>query len=156
VLYARSEVQEGLAPLVVSLGYGGGFASSFEYQGTRDPSGWLAAEAAVDFVQSCGGLDAVRVHNRRLAHAMAHRVAERCGLGWGGPPHAFAAMVTLMLPELSGLDEARALVARLWSEHRVQSFAGALGTTAALRISANLYNRVDEADALAEALSACA
>jgi len=155
VLWAKPEVQPGLAPLVISLGYGQGFADAFEYQGTRDPSGWLATGAALDFVDSCGGLDAIRAHNRLLAHQGAQRVADRLGLEWGAPPQMCGALVSLPLPGVEGEGMARGLALELWQSHRVQSFVGVLGDTVSVRIGAQIYNTLDDFDRLAEGLAAC-
>lgn len=156
VLYARPELQEGLEPLVVSHGFGQGFAASFEWQGTRDPSAWLASGAALDFVATCGGFDVVRVHNRLLVEQGARILQDRLGLVRCAPPSLCGAMVSLVVPELRGWEAARGLVHRLWSKHRVQSFAGALADdTVVVRISAQIYNTPHDIVQLAEALAAC-
>lgn len=156
LLHARREVQEGLDPLVISHGYGQGFAAAFEWQGTRDPSAWLASGAALDFVATCGGFDVVRIHNRLMVEQGARILRERLGLERCAPQPLCGAMVSLVVPGRQGWDDARALASTLWSTHRVQSFAGAMADgTVVVRLSAQVYNTPHDYVLLAEALEAC-
>lgn len=63
-------VREGIAStthaLVTSHEYGRGFTAEFDWQGTRDPTAWLATPFALDFFGRLGW-DSVRRRNHELA-----------------------------------------------------------------------------------------
>src|SRR5262249_48110655 len=64
ILWASPARQADLHPTVISWGYGMGMSAEFDLTGTRDPSPWLAAPAALPFLQRLR-LDAIRPHNHR-------------------------------------------------------------------------------------------
>ena len=64
-LWARPDRRELLAPAVLSWEIEKPFPQSFEWTGTRDPSGWLSVPAAFDFMDRFGEA-AVRAHNHDL------------------------------------------------------------------------------------------
>jgi isopenicillin-N epimerase len=154
-LWARKEAQEGLHPVVISHGLGHGFAAEFDWVGTRDPSAWLAAGAALDFWRALGG-PALMARNRALADEAARMLAEAWGTEIGAPAAMRGAMATIRLP-LPGTAEREtglAINRRLWAEHRVEvpimAFAGRLWA----RISAQAYNDLDDYRRLADAVRA--
>src|ERR1700730_2016081 len=65
-LWARPERQAELHPVTISHGLGKGFLAEFDWTGTRDPSAFLAVEAAIDFHYRLGGA-ALRARNTTLA-----------------------------------------------------------------------------------------
>jgi len=68
VLWAAPERREGLHPGVISWGVtSGDWLQEFDWTGTRDPSPWLAAPAALDFMRDVLGVAAMRTHNHDLA-----------------------------------------------------------------------------------------
>lgn len=54
-LWARGDRQDGIHPAVISHGYGQGFTAEFDWTGTRDPSAWLAVQAALGVHARLGG-----------------------------------------------------------------------------------------------------
>ncbi|HYS47284.1 MAG TPA: aminotransferase class V-fold PLP-dependent enzyme, partial [Xanthobacteraceae bacterium] len=83
-LWASPARQTDLHPLVISHGFGQGFAAEFDWVGTRDPSAWLAVPAAIDFHQKLGG-PALRERNATLARTQATRLANAWKTERGAP-----------------------------------------------------------------------
>jgi isopenicillin-N epimerase len=139
-LYVRRELQDAIAPLVVSWGYkdASTFLSRHEKQGTRDPAAFLTVPAAIDW-QREHGWDDVRERCRRLAA----RTPDRLGLE---PLGVGLQMVTMGLPQ----DAPDDLQERLYDEYRIEIpvFDGLI------RASYQGYNEEADLDTLARALSA--
>jgi isopenicillin-N epimerase len=143
-------------PLVVSWELDAGFPLSVELQGTLDYTPWLAAPAGL-FVLRTLGVDAVREHNAALA-AYGQRVVG-AGLGLApsdlpDPGEPAASMRILPLP--AGLAttpaEAHALRQHIADKLAAETAVNAWGGRGWLRLSAQVYNRPDEYDRLAERL----
>src|SRR5205085_2558640 len=66
LLWTRTERQAMTRPAVLSHGTDQGYAAAFDWIGTRDPSPWLAFEAAAQAHDGFGG-EALMVRNRMLA-----------------------------------------------------------------------------------------
>jgi len=141
-LWASPARQTDLHPLVISHGFGQGFAAEFDWVGTRDPSAWLAVPAAIDFHQKLGG-PMLRERNAMLARTQATRLANAWNTERGAPDPLTGSMAAVRLPPTGPATPERAqeLRVRLFEEHRIESaitvFAGALW----VRISAQAYNQ---------------
>jgi isopenicillin-N epimerase len=142
-------------PLVVSWEQDAGFPLSVEFQGTLDYSPWLAAPAGLFLLRTLG-VDLVREHNAALA-AYGQRVVG-AALGLAEPdlpaPAGPAAMRIVPLP--SGLATTQ-IEAQALRQHIADKLATEVGVTAWggrgwLRLSAQVYNRPEEYDRLAERL----
>src|SRR6185503_6189532 len=79
-LWAAPGRQEGIPHPVISWGLGRGFTAEFDWVGTRDPSAYLAAPAAIAFLREIGP-ERMRAHNHALAWSGARLLCER----WGSP-----------------------------------------------------------------------
>ena len=67
VLWAAPERRTGLHPAVISWGLtSNDWLAEFDWTGTRDPSPWLAAPAAIAFMRNRLGIDAMRTYNHGL------------------------------------------------------------------------------------------
>lgn len=109
-LHARSAAQAGLVPAVISHGWtearggsgpfgGTAFLDAFQFQGTRDPSAWLAVPAALRF-RTEHDWPAVAARCHTLAWDIAGRVAEMTGLAPLASPEGSAPqMIALPLPD---------------------------------------------------------
>jgi len=141
-LWAASERQGDVHPLVISHGYGQGFTAEFDWVGTRDPSAWLSVPAAIDFHEWLGGAK-LRERNATLAREQATLLAHAWNTERGAPDALTGSMAAVRLPLREGAAAERALDLRrkLFHEHRIEvpvtAFAGALWA----RISAHAYNR---------------
>ena len=133
-LWVRPELQGRIDPLVVSWGWEQNeFAQRHAWQGTRDPSPWLAIPAAIEF-QREWGWDEVRAR----CHAFVERFVAESGLA--AAAGEFGQMVAVELPPCDP-DE---LQRRLFDEHRIEVPCFEHAGRPLLRISVQGYN--DEAD----------
>ena len=150
-LWARGDRQDDLHPVTISHGYDTGFLGEFDWAGTRDPSAYLAIDAAIDFHEELGG-SALRQRNAALAAEGAMILAQALGTEIGAPPELQAAMAMIRLP-LAGpatQDQAKALRRRLIAEERTDVIVNAIGGAYWLRISAAAYNEREDYVRLAE------
>lgn len=143
-------------PLVVSWEQESGFPQSVEFQGTLDYTPWLAAPAGL-FVLRTLGIDTVREHNAALAAYGQRVVGEALGLGAADLPEPGAATASMrILPLPAGLattvPEAHALRQHIADKLAVETAINAWGGRGWLRLSAQVYNRPEEYDRLAERL----
>ena len=150
-LWASRSRQVELHPLVISHGYGQGFAAEFDWIGTRDPTAWLCVPAAIDFHHHIGG-PALRERNSLLAREAARSLAECWNTECGTSELLTGSMATIRLPVTGEATQDRALALRnkLLDEHRIDvaivAFAGSLWA----RVSAQAYNEAADYQRLAE------
>ena len=154
VLYAAPRWREQLRPLIASHGMFDGFQPAFDWTGTRDPSALLAVPAALAFFAKLGWPE-VRRHNDDLAGRGAELVAARLGTEPPAIAPSLAASMRLVPLPAPLADEAAAhgLERRLFAEHGVIVPATCHGGWRWLRVSAQLYNTIDDYERLARALS---
>ena len=107
VLWVRPELQAALHPAVISWGLDQGFTTEFDLVGTRDPSAWLAAPAALELLAEFGA-EEVRRYNHELAFEAGERLAKRWGTEFRTPRSMVASMVSVPLPERFGGSPAEA------------------------------------------------
>lgn len=144
-LWAPRVAQPAVHPATISLHYGEGFTAEFDWTGTRDPSACLAVTAALDFHDRLGGPALMR-RNATLAQQAAILIASQLGTESGTVPTLAAAMTTVRLPVTGPAtpERALALAGRLLDDHRcdapITAFDGALW----LRLSAAVYNDIDD------------
>src|SRR4051794_3182359 len=141
-----------IRPLVVSWEQESGFPARLEWQGTLDYTAWLAAPAGLYTLRSLGP-DLVRGHNRALAAYGQAVVA--AGLGVEAPASpAELAMRVVPLPPGYATDAgaARMLRQRIADDVGFEVAVNAYRGRGLLRLSAQVYNRADEYDRLAERL----
>jgi isopenicillin-N epimerase len=153
VLYAAPRWRARLRPLIASHGVSDGFQPAFDWTGTRDPSALLAVPAALAFFAKLGWPE-VRRHNEDLARRGAELVAAHLGTQPPALGDGLAAAMRLV-PLRTPLDEAgaRDLERRLSAEHGVVVPATCHGGWRWLRVSAQLYNTIDDYERLATALT---
>lgn len=143
-------------PLVVSWEQDAGYPLAVEFQGTADYTPWLAAPAGL-FTLRTLGVEAVRTHNAALAAYGQRVVGAALGLApteLPGPGAPEAAMRILPLP--SGVattqPEAHAVRQQIADKLATEVAINAWGGRGWLRLSAQVYNRAEEFDLLAERL----
>ena len=137
ILHARADAQAGLHPTSISHGVGQGFLAEFDWTGTRDVSGWLAAPEAIELHRQLGGPSLmarnaalVREGGAILAASLGTELAPGCEPG--------GAMALVRLPVTGS---ALAWRARL-IEARIDAPVVALAEALWVRISAQAYNEV--------------
>jgi isopenicillin-N epimerase len=154
ILWAAPDRQRDLRPAVISWGLDKGFKVEFDMIGTKDPSAHLSAPAAIALMREWG-LEAIQGYNHRLAWAGAQRLAERWGTAFDVPESMVGTMATVPLPEPAGSTPAEALALRdaLLFEDRIEvqmhDFRGRVWA----RISAQIYNDMEDIDRLGEAVA---
>jgi isopenicillin-N epimerase len=150
-LWARPHRQSDLHPVTISHGFGQGFLEEFDWTGTRDPSAFLAVDAAIEFHQRLGGAE-LQQRNAALAWRAAELIADRLGTDVGAGRGFCAAMALVRLP-IDGPatpERALALRGRLLDEFATDAPLQALAGAIWVRLSAQAYNEIGDYEALAE------
>ncbi|HET6817843.1 MAG TPA: aminotransferase class V-fold PLP-dependent enzyme [Mycobacteriales bacterium] len=143
--------QQMVRPLVASHEFSHGYQPAFDWMGTHDPIPMLAVPAALEFWESLGW-DAVRAEQRRLVGEGARLVAERLGTRVAVADEFTAAMRLVELPRPIDVEEGRALMHRLTSEHKVTVYVTHHAGASYVRMGGQLYNTPDDYERLATAL----
>jgi len=155
-LWVTPERQASVHPAVISWGLDQGFTTEFDLVGTRDPSPFLAAPAALAFIEELGGLAAIHAYTHDLAWRGAHYLAQRWGTAFETPRALVGSMATVMLPASAGSTREHAASLRdalLFEDHiEVQVHASADRLHA--RVSAQVYNDMADYARVAEAVLA--
>lgn len=167
-LYVRPDRQREIRPLVISHGANSPrtdrsrFQLEFDWTGTKDPTAALCVAAAIEFVRELlpGGWEELRARNHALACEGRRLLAERLGIAPPCPEEMLGSMAALQLP--AGPEWEAALAAgepdpleiALWTEQRivVPVIDWPSPPLRLLRISAQLYNHLDEYRALGDAV----
>jgi isopenicillin-N epimerase len=153
VLWTSKERQAEVHAPVISWGLDQGMAAEFDWPGTRDWTGALAAPAALRFIDERGGLGPVHDYIQPLARQAASALAAR----WQGPLHAPASMTAAMalapLPPVATPDKPTAdrLRAALLDRHDIEVPVIARAERLWFRLSTQIYNEMSDVDRLAEA-----
>ncbi len=147
-----------IEPLAVSWEQEAGFPLSVESQGCLDYSPWLAAPAGL-FTLRTLGVETVQAHNAALAAYGQRVVGEALGLAAADLPDPGGPAVSMrILPLPAGLAttvaEAVALRQHIADKLAAEVAVNAWGGRGWLRLSAQVYNRPDEYDRLADRLPA--
>jgi len=153
ILWAAPERQAELRPVVISWGLDKGFKAEFDMLGTRDPSAHLSAPAAIALMREWG-LEAIQAYNHALAWTGAQRLAERWQTTFDVPEAMIGSMATVPLPDAAGGTpaEAQALRDALFFDDGIEVQMHAYRGRVWARISAQIYNDINDIDRLAEAV----
>ena len=145
VLWCAPRRQPDLHPVSISHYLGQGFAAEFDYSGTRDNSAWLAAPAALDYIEGLGVAE-MRAHNNTLADAAGRMLAESWKSELSAAAPYRAAMAAVRLPGGRGADRAagRRLATRLTNEHGVTLGVMVMDGGLWIRVSAQIYNEMSD------------
>ena len=166
-LHVRKDLQHHIHPLTIShgmtfpLGDTTRFRHEFDWTGTRDISAACSIPATIEYMENMvdGGWPAIMQHNHDLAMEGRRILCERLSLDEPCPEEMIACIATLELPEGGDagipLHEPDPLHKVLQDKYGIQvpvwSWESPKGRY--IRISAQLYNHIDEYHYLAEALS---
>ena len=150
-----------VVPLTVSHGWGdersadgGRFHALFDWPGTSDPTAWLSVPAAIREIGAAhpGGWAGVRAANRALVLAAQALMCDELG---STPPVPASMVGSLAVVPLTG-RAAGATGPELTAHARSRGFEAKFvvaGGRVGLRLSAHLYNTIDDYVRCAEALS---
>jgi isopenicillin-N epimerase len=149
-LWASPERQQDLHPVTISHGFNKGFLAEFDWTGTRDPSAFLAVDAAIDFHHRLGG-PTLRARNAALASAGAAHLAARLGTERGAAGDLTAAMAVIRLPIGGPATQERAVALRgHLLDAETDAPLHAQGGAIWLRISAQAYNELADYERLGD------
>ena len=167
-LHVRKDHQLKIHPLTIShgmtfpLGDTTRFRHEFDWTGTRDISAFCSIPAAIEYLPTLveGGWSAIMQHNHDLVVKGRKILCDRLGIEAPCPESMITCIATLRLPAGGGagipLHEPDPLHQVLQEKYNIQvpvwSWESPKGRY--FRISAQLYNHVDEYHYLAEALAA--
>lgn len=166
-LYVNREHRASMVPLVTSHGANSErqgrsrYRLEFDWTGTQDYSPWLAIPAAIKFLQEClpGGLAAVIQHNHQLALGAASILKQELGWNLGAPASMIGPMAAFLLPEGAfarlfprGFSDAASSILAEQYNFELPVFPWPAPPQAILRITAQLYNDIEEYRELAQVL----
>lgn len=150
VLWVRPGLGGEVHPTTISHGYGTGLQGEFNWIGTRDASAWFAFAEAVEAHNRLGGAAAM-TRNRALAAEAGAMIAEAFGTPISGPPGMRAAMATVLLPLGAGAESER-YHREISARYGMEACLMPWGERLAVRISAQVYNEMEDYEALVAAL----
>jgi isopenicillin-N epimerase len=159
-LYARSERQEMLDPLIVSWGWRSRdpgvspFQDYFEWTGTHDPAAYLSVPAAIQF-QAEHDWPVIRDACHALVDEAQQRIGKMTGLAPISPdePGWWGQMRAIPLPKSESVT-AEAFQARLWDDYQIEIPVHDYGDLRLMRLSIQAYNSPADIDRLVSALAA--
>lgn len=162
-LYVRPDLQSQVHPLTISWGWPEGFLREFDWPGTRDWSGVLALNAALDFYHRVP-VARRQEWNNGLAAWAAGMLEKSWGVAPGAPSAMRAAMATIRLPQEvqrrcgNDVTAKKALAERihdaLAEQHQIEVPVHEFQGNLYLRISAQAYNVPEDYLRLRDALPA--
>jgi isopenicillin-N epimerase len=140
-----------LHPPNISLNFPAGFPEEFDWVGTRDPSAWLSVTAALAFLRELD-LGRVRRHNHELVLAGGALLCDAWQVEPPAPPSMTGSILTLPYPgpAVPTREGCEALRQRWWREHRVEVMPIPFGGRVWVRVSAQIYNELDDFRRFAE------
>lgn len=156
-LHVRRDRQAALHPNVISHGYTAGFHAEFDWTGTSDPTPWLCIPASLRFMGGLlpGGWTEVMTANRALTLAARALLLRTTGLGPPCPESMIGSMAALPLPAAAPGSPAHRLDSKglhAWFRQRGVETWLYPHPVPLLRISAQLYNDLDQFKQLANLL----
>lgn len=163
-LFVNPQWQSEVHPTTISHGantdrYGETrFQAEFNWVGTFDPTPILVVPDAIDFISTLlpGGLCELMIHNRELVVAGRRRLLDRLGIATPAPESMLGSLAAILVPNPRNRSaaEMEMLKTRLFTEFRIEVPIFPLGSqNACLRISAQIYNDLEQYERLADALA---
>ena len=160
-LHVRED-KRSMRPLVISHGatlpksMGSRFRLEFDWTGTLDPTPWMCIPLAIEYLASVfpGGWDGIMERNRNLALEARSHIISEVGLQPVCSEDFVTSMAAFIVPGPPFSPDPDPLHTRLLEKHGVQ--VPVLGwlphNRRYLRVSAHLYNSIDQYERLAQAL----
>jgi isopenicillin-N epimerase len=141
-------------PSVISHGHGQGYAAEFDWTGTRDASAQFVLPETLAFLDRLGA-DDIKAHNHALALAAAEALADawKTRVGASRAYTGSMAMVQLPIQGAATPEGGLAIREKLLRDFKVQVPINALGGRYWVRISAQIYNELEDYERLAKAVS---
>ncbi len=144
------EIRSVMKPLAPSWGFEDGFPTSFEWQGTSDYSAYLSVPAAIAF-QEQWAYEQRDTHNREVADGAAALLRQ----SWGIPEHLgntveapWLRMVQLPVDRALTKPQIDSMVERAGLELNVECMCMTVRDKSYVRLSAHMYNEIDQYERL--------
>jgi isopenicillin-N epimerase len=152
-LWTREAYLRETHPTVISHGYGQGYEAEFDWTGTRDASAQFALPDALAFLDRLGAAD-IMEHNRDLALRAAEMLADTWNTRIGADRDHTGSMAMIELPIAGPASREGALETRavLLERHGIQVPINAIDNHYWARISAQIYNEIEDYERLATAV----
>jgi len=155
-LWAARDRQKGLVPNVLSWDIDKPFPQCFGWTGTRDPSAWLSIPSAFAFMDRLGADEILR-HNHTLVRDGIRLLAEAWKVAANTPDGIIGSMALMPLPDglpFPATDEGcRKLQKTLWESHKIMASPSFVHEGRIwLRVSAQIYNEIDDYQKLAQTI----
>jgi isopenicillin-N epimerase len=151
LICGSDEIASLMNPLAPSWGFDKGFPSSFEWQGTSDYSAYLCVPAAITFQEQWSWAER-NTHNCEVADGAASLLRA----AWGVENHLAGAveapwMRMIQLPTTAPLDKSQidSLIERCGIELNAECAFMTVRGNSYVRISAHMYNEIDQYEVLA-------
>jgi isopenicillin-N epimerase len=164
-LWTRRDRQPGVRPLTISHGATAvradrsRFRLEFDWTGTSDPTAWLTVPKAIEYVGGLvdGGWPALMARNHALAVDARRLLGAAAGTAPPCPDEMVGALAAIRLPDGTaevGWRRPDPLQPRLFDDWRIEVpvISWPAAPRRLVRISAQLYNRREQYERLAEAL----
>lgn len=148
-IYTAPPWQAHTHPLVISHEYGRGYQAEFSWTGTKDFSSWLSLPKAIDFLQKLG-IEQSRFYNLNLINQAGEILAEALNFAELPPIQGF--MAALPLPPEWQTQEPKQIHDWLLAEHNIEVPIIPWQDRLYIRISAQVYNEIEEYKILAKVL----
>ena len=166
-LHVHPDRQAKVRPLVIShgatapLGGRSRFQVEFEWTGTQDPTPWLCVPAALRAMNElvAGGWEEARRRNHELVCQARRVLCQALEVAAPAPESLLGSLASVPLPHAPqpvAPGQVDPLQERLFERHGIQVpvFAWPAAPARLLRVSAQLYNTLEDYQALARALVA--
>jgi len=144
------EIRSNMKPLAPSWGFEDGFPASFEWQGTSDYSAYLSVPAAIAF-QEQWAYEQRDTHNRKVADGAAALLRQ----SWGTPEHLgntveapWLRMVQLPVDRALTKPQIDSMIERAGLELNVECMCMTVRDKSYVRLSAHMYNEIDQYERL--------
>jgi isopenicillin-N epimerase len=164
-LHVRRDRQDRIIPTVISHGANSSrtdrsrFRLLFDWTGTTDPTAHLAIPTAIETMASLvpGGWPELMRHNHELALQARDLLVGALGIDPPAPDHMLGSMAAIPLPDESGPQlpsPSLALQETLWNDHQVEVPVNVWPSWPhlLLRVSAQIYNQIEQYETLAKHL----
>jgi len=165
-LWVRRDRRQDVRPLTISHGASvsragrSRFHLEFDWTGTADPTGWLTVPRAIEYVGSLvpGGWPALMARNHALALEARRLVSAAAGTPAPCPDDMVGSLATIVLPDGPTQDigwrRPDAIQRRLFEDWGIEVpvMSWPAPPRRLIRISAQLYNRIEQYATLADAV----
>jgi isopenicillin-N epimerase len=157
-LHVRRDRQAGLHPSVISHGYTLGFQAEFDWTGTFDPTPWLCIPEAIRYMGGLlpGGWAELMARNRALALQARELLCAAMGVDPPAPDAMIGSMASIPLPAADPGSPAARLdndaLCEWFRERGIRTWLYP-HPVPLLRVSAQLYNNLDQYRQLATLLA---